>query len=176
MPTHIAPPSIHSILFQSQQSTGAVRVRRVVPETIQSSYSQGQQNSTFAAPVQIIALTGSLADSSKHREATVALCDVIDQLHNQHCLSDTSAAKEPNLSSLLIGCQQVDHLKATTASIHILSSGCPRQHTQDAFILRCDGRLSSIAAKRCFWIEFPKPQHDWRQQSHSRHTYTTRYT
>eukprot|EP00053_Salpingoeca_punica_P005891 m.57224 g.57224 ORF g.57224 m.57224 type:complete len:538 (-) comp13441_c0_seq1:14-1627(-) len=62
--------------------------------------------------VEIIALAGALADAGKHGEATVALGDVVDQLHDEHRLADTGAAKEANLAALGVRGQQVDDLNA----------------------------------------------------------------
>mmetsp|Transcript_20599 Transcript_20599/g.62033 ORF Transcript_20599/g.62033 Transcript_20599/m.62033 type:complete len:405 (+) Transcript_20599:112-1326(+) len=61
-------------------------------------------------PVQVIALTGALADTGEYRETTVALSDVVNQLHNQHGLADTGTAKQTNLTTPLVGGQQVHHL------------------------------------------------------------------
>ena len=58
--------------------------------------------------VQIVALSGHLADTSEHRETTVSLGNVIDKLHDS--LADSSATKETNLASLTAGGKQVDDL------------------------------------------------------------------
>merc|ERR1719328_940247 len=60
--------------------------------------------------VQIVALPGPLADTGEHRETTVSLGNVVDQLHDKHSLADTSAAEETNLTSLTVGGKQVDDL------------------------------------------------------------------
>ena len=60
--------------------------------------------------VQIAVLPGPLADTSEHRETTVSLGNVIDKLHDEDSLADTSATKETNLASLTVGGKQVDDL------------------------------------------------------------------
>ena len=63
-------------------------------------------------PIEIVALAGPLADARKHRIAAVRLGDVVDQLHDQHCLADAGAAKEADLAALGVGRQQIDNLDA----------------------------------------------------------------
>merc|ERR1719507_823439 len=60
--------------------------------------------------VQIVALPGPLADTSEHRETTVSLGNVVDQLHNKDSLADSSAAEKTDLASLTVGGEQVDNL------------------------------------------------------------------
>ena len=60
--------------------------------------------------VQIVALSGHLADTSEHRETTVSLGNVIDKLHDEDSLADSNATKETNLASLTAGGKQVDDL------------------------------------------------------------------
>lgn len=44
--------------------------------------------------VQVVSLTSTLAHTGKHRVATMGLGHVVDQLHNQDSLADTSATKQ----------------------------------------------------------------------------------
>merc|ERR1719458_1586186 len=60
--------------------------------------------------VQIVALPGPLADTSEHRETTVSLGNVVDQLHDKDSLADSSAAEKTDLASLTVGGEQVDNL------------------------------------------------------------------
>merc|ERR1712061_370362 len=60
--------------------------------------------------VQIVALPGPLADTSEHRETTVSLGNVVDQLHDKDSLADSGSAEETNLASLTVGGKQVDDL------------------------------------------------------------------
>merc|ERR1740123_2985867 len=60
--------------------------------------------------VEIVALPGPLADAGEHRETTVGLGNVVDQLHDKHSLADSGAAEETNLTSLAVGGEQVDDL------------------------------------------------------------------
>jgi len=60
--------------------------------------------------VQIVTLTGTLSDTSKDRVTSVVLGDVVDQLLNEHSLSDTGTSEETNLTTTSIGSEQVDDL------------------------------------------------------------------
>ena len=60
--------------------------------------------------VQIVTLTGSLAHSSKHGVSTMSLGHVVDKLHDQDSLADTSSTEQSDLTSLGIGSKQVHHL------------------------------------------------------------------
>ena len=60
--------------------------------------------------VQIVTLTGTLTDTGEDGETTVGLGDVVDQLLNEHSLSDTGTSEETNLSTTGVGSQQVDDL------------------------------------------------------------------
>merc|ERR1711910_247385 len=60
--------------------------------------------------VQIVTLPGPLADTSEHRETTMSLGNVVDQLHDKHSLADSGATEETNLASLTVGGEQVDDL------------------------------------------------------------------
>mmetsp|Transcript_1894 Transcript_1894/g.4937 ORF Transcript_1894/g.4937 Transcript_1894/m.4937 type:complete len:420 (+) Transcript_1894:579-1838(+) len=62
--------------------------------------------------VQVVALAGALAHAGKHGETTVALGDVVDELHDEHGLADAGAAKQANLSAASVGRQQVHDLDA----------------------------------------------------------------
>ena len=62
--------------------------------------------------VQIVTLTGSLADTGEDGVTTVGLGDVVDQLHDKHSLADTGTTEETNLTTLRVGSQQVDDLNA----------------------------------------------------------------
>merc|ERR1712183_410648 len=60
--------------------------------------------------VQIVALPGPLADTSEHRETTVSLGNVVDQLHDKDSLADSGTTEETDLASLTVGGEQVDNL------------------------------------------------------------------
>jgi len=44
----------------------------------------------------------------------VALGDVVDELHDEHCLADAGAAKQADLAAALVRRQQVDDLFRST--------------------------------------------------------------
>lgn len=44
--------------------------------------------------VQVVSFAGTLPHSGEHGVTTVGLGHVVDQLHNQHSLADTSATKQ----------------------------------------------------------------------------------
>merc|ERR1719242_2367315 len=60
--------------------------------------------------VQIVALPSPLADTSEHRETTVSLGNVVNQLHDKHSLADSGTTEETDLASLTVGGEQVDDL------------------------------------------------------------------
>ena len=60
--------------------------------------------------VQIVTLTSTLSDTSEDRVTTVCLGNVVDQLLNEHSLSDTSSSEKTNLSSTSVWGEQVDDL------------------------------------------------------------------
>jgi hypothetical protein len=55
-------------------------------------------------------LTRALADARKDRETTVALGDVVDQLHDKHGLADARTAEQTDLATTLVWRQQVHDL------------------------------------------------------------------
>jgi hypothetical protein len=60
--------------------------------------------------VQVVTLTGTLTDTSEHGVTTVSLGNVVDQLLNEHSLSDTSTSEETNLSTTSVGSKEIDDL------------------------------------------------------------------
>ena len=50
--------------------------------------------------VQIVALTGTLADAGEYGDTAVLLCDVVDQLHDENGLADACAAEQTDLAAL----------------------------------------------------------------------------
>jgi len=60
--------------------------------------------------VQIVTLTGTLSDTSENGVTSVVLGNVVDQLLNEHSLSDTGTSEETNLTTTGIGGEQVDDL------------------------------------------------------------------
>lgn len=50
---------------------------------------------------------------------TVALGNVIDQLHDEDCLPNTSTSEKADLSTLLIGSEKVDNLWGEVKSVSI---------------------------------------------------------
>merc|ERR1719449_195556 len=67
--------------------------------------------------VQIVTLTGPLSHSSEDRVTSVGLGDVVNQLHDQHSLADTSTAEETNLTSLGIGGKEIDNLDTSDKNL-----------------------------------------------------------
>ena len=41
---------------------------------------------------------------------TMSLGDIVDQLHDEHRLADTSTSEETNLASSLVGSEKIDDL------------------------------------------------------------------
>ena len=62
--------------------------------------------------IEVVALAGALADAGEHRDAAVALGDVVDQFLDQHGLADAGAAEQADLAALGVRREQVDDLDA----------------------------------------------------------------
>jgi hypothetical protein len=67
--------------------------------------------------VQIVTLTGSLSDTSEDGVTTVCLGDVVDQLLNEHSLSDTGSSEKTNLSTTSVWGQQIDDLDTSDQNL-----------------------------------------------------------
>ena len=63
--------------------------------------------------IQVITFARALTHTSKHRNAAMALGDVVDQFLNGHCLAHTGAAEKADLAALQVRGQQVNHLNAS---------------------------------------------------------------
>ena len=61
---------------------------------------------------QVIDFSGPLGHTGIHGEASVSLGHIVDQLHDEDGIANTSAAKEANLASLAEGDNQLNHLHA----------------------------------------------------------------
>src|SRR2546425_1991261 len=62
--------------------------------------------------IQVVALASTLADAGEHRNSTVLLGDVVDQLLDEHRLPDAGAAEQSRLAALRVGLEQIDDLDA----------------------------------------------------------------
>ena len=62
--------------------------------------------------IKVVALAGALADAGEHRDAAVALGDIVDQLLDEHGLADAGAAEQADLAAARIRREQVDDLDA----------------------------------------------------------------
>ena len=62
--------------------------------------------------IEVVAFTGTLTHTCKHRIARVHFCDVVDQLHDQNGFTDTGPPEQTNFTTLGIGGQQIDNLDA----------------------------------------------------------------
>lgn len=60
--------------------------------------------------VQIVTLTGTLADTGEDGVTTVSLGDVVDQLLDEDGLADTGTTEQTNLSTTSVGSQEIDDL------------------------------------------------------------------
>jgi len=70
--------------------------------------------------VQIVALTGALADTSEDGVTTVGLGDVVDELLDEDSLANTSTTEETNLSTTSVGSEEIDDLDTSDQNL----SGC----------------------------------------------------
>ena len=59
---------------------------------------------------QVVAFAGALAHAGEDRYAAVLQGDIVDQLHDDDSLADTSAAEQPDLPAAQIRLKQVDDL------------------------------------------------------------------
>jgi hypothetical protein len=67
--------------------------------------------------VQIVTLTGTLADTSEDGVTTVGLGDVVDELLNEDSLADTGTTEETNLSTTSVGGEQIDDLDTSDENL-----------------------------------------------------------
>ena len=58
--------------------------------------------------IEIVAFTGALTHAGEHGITAVRLRDIVDELHDQHCLADAGAAEQADLAALGVGRQQID--------------------------------------------------------------------
>jgi peptide chain release factor 1 len=59
---------------------------------------------------EIVTFTGTLTDTGEDGVTTVSLCDVVNQLHNEHSLTDTGTSKETNFTTSGVRGQEIDDL------------------------------------------------------------------
>ena len=59
---------------------------------------------------QIVTFTCSFTNTGKDRVTTMGLGDVVDELHDQHCLAHTGTTKEADFTTFGIRCEQIDNL------------------------------------------------------------------
>ena len=91
--------------------------------------------------IEVVALTGTLADTCKNRDAAVRSRDVVDQLHDQDGLAYTCAAEQTDLTALCVRADQVDDLDAGLEDLcrrDLVLKG--RSGTVDGPALLCVGR------------------------------------
>src|SRR5690606_37580971 len=69
--------------------------------------------------VEVVALTGALADAREAAHPAVRLRDVVDELHDEHGLAHASAAEEADLAALAVRSEQVDDLDAGLEHLHL---------------------------------------------------------
>jgi len=69
--------------------------------------------------VEVVALTGPLADPREDRHAAVLHREVVDELLDDDGLADAGAAEEPDLATALVGREQVDDLDAGLEGRHV---------------------------------------------------------
>ena len=103
----------------------------------------GQNAGFLHLVVEIVALTGTLADACKDRQAAVFCGNVVDQLHDENGLADAGAAKQADLAALGIRTNQINDLDAGLKDLRgrfLLVVGRGRAMDGPAFLHR-RGRL-----------------------------------
>merc|ERR1711936_560336 len=114
---HVLTLLVTEVLSNSQsgQSNTSTSARGLVHLSVHQGdlgglVLEGDDTTLNHLVVQIVALPGPLADTSEHRETTMSLGNVVNQLHDKHSLADSGTAEETNLTSLTVGGEQVDDL------------------------------------------------------------------
>src|SRR5271163_1368558 len=69
--------------------------------------------------IEVITFTGALADAGEYRIAAMGLRDVVDQFLDEHRLTYTGAAEQPDLAALGVRREQVDDLDAGDENLRI---------------------------------------------------------
>ena len=59
---------------------------------------------------EVVPLARALSDAAEDRQTAVLESDVVDQLHDEHGLSDARSAEQPGLPPPRVGLEQIDHL------------------------------------------------------------------
>merc|ERR1719341_2015805 len=99
----------HLVVKTSKVARGLVHLS-VHQGDLQGLVLEGDDTTLNHLVVQIVALPGPLTDTSEHRETTVSLGNVVDQLHDKDSLADSGTTEETDLTSLTVGGKQVDNL------------------------------------------------------------------
>ena len=68
-------------------------------------------------PQQVVSFPGTLANSGENGESIVFLCDIIDQLLDQHGLTYSGTTEKSDLSSFQIRLQQVNNFDTSVKDL-----------------------------------------------------------
>ena len=60
--------------------------------------------------IEVVTLTGTLTNAGENRETVMLCCYITDKLLYKHRLTNAGASEESNLSTLLIGAEQINDL------------------------------------------------------------------
>ena len=96
---------------QSREGDAQTRSRRLV-HLAEDEGRLVEDTRLFHLVDQVIALTGTLADTGEHRHTTVVLRDALDHLLDEDGLADTGSTEQTDLSTQHVGRQKVDRLDA----------------------------------------------------------------
>ena len=101
--------------------------------------------------IEVVALTGTLADTCKNRDAAVRSRDVVDQLHDQDGLAYTCAAEQTDLTALCVRADQVDDLDAGLEDLRsgdlVFKGRCGTMDRPALLCVRCGLIVYRVAQK-----------------------------
>ncbi|CAI8342463.1 MAG: Uncharacterised protein [Hyphomonas sp. TMED17] len=98
---------------QRNPGTGAWRLVHLAIDQCRTAFALEIDNfGVLHFVIQIITFAGPLANTGKHRITAEQFCDIVDQLLNQNCFTNTRAAEETNFSAFCVRAEQVDDFNA----------------------------------------------------------------
>ena len=102
---------------QAGQGNARACTRRLVHLAVDQrglgAFAIGLDNAGFDhLVIQVVALTGTLADTGEDRVATMRFRDVVDEFHDQNGLADTGATEQADLAALCVRREKIDDLDA----------------------------------------------------------------
>ena len=66
---------------------------------------------------QVVTLTRAFTHAGEHRETIVTVSNVVNKLHDKHCLTHTGTAEQTDFTTLAIRLEQVDDLNTSEQNL-----------------------------------------------------------